>query len=121
MSELVKLGCWVEYSFHVITTDFRRTQLLIDLKNVNLVRVIEIYSKLIDCKKLTITKILQFLKQIDYVRFSSFKGERIYIPKTRYLLLIDKLHPNIPEALKDKYFSKKEMENLIELKDIINN
>ena len=38
-----------------------------------------------------------------------------------YFLPIHKLHPNIPEAFKDKYFSKKEMENLIELKDIINN
>ena len=27
--------------------------------------------------------------------------------------------PSVPEALEEKYFSKKEMENLLELKDII--
>jgi hypothetical protein len=27
--------------------------------------------------------------------------------------------PNVPEAFKDKYFSRKEIENLLELKDII--
>jgi hypothetical protein len=30
-----------------------------------------------------------------------------------------KLCPTVPETLKDKYFLRKEMENLIELKDII--
>ena len=29
--------------------------------------------------------------------------------------------PNVPEVFKDKYFSKKEMEKLLELKDILNN
>ena len=28
---------------------------------------------------------------------------------------------NVPEAFKEKYFPKKEVENLLELKDIINN
>ena len=42
-------------------------------------------------------------------------------------LPINKLHkshpniPNVPKAFNDRYFSKKEMEILIELKDIINN
>jgi len=27
---------------------------------------------------------------------------------------------NVPETFKDKYFSRKEMENLLELKDILN-
>jgi len=27
--------------------------------------------------------------------------------------------PNVPESFEEKYFSKKEMENLLELKDII--
>jgi hypothetical protein len=31
-----------------------------------------------------------------------------------------KICPNVPETFKDKYFSKKEMENLLELKDILN-
>jgi hypothetical protein len=31
------------------------------------------------------------------------------------------LYPNVPEAFKDKYFSRKEMENLLELRDILNN
>ncbi len=34
---------------------------------------------------------------------------------------IHKFYPKVPEVFEDKYFSKKEMENLIELKDIINN
>jgi hypothetical protein len=37
------------------------------------------------------------------------------------LLPLHENHLNIPEALKDKYFSRKEMENLLESKDIINN
>lgn len=42
-------------------------------------------------------------------------------------LLPDKLdyhefyYPSIPGTFKDKYFSKKEMENLFELKDILDN
>jgi hypothetical protein len=28
--------------------------------------------------------------------------------------------PNIPEVFEEKYFSKKDVENLLELKDIIN-
>lgn len=30
-------------------------------------------------------------------------------------------YPSIPEAFKDKYFSKKETENFFELKDILDN
>jgi len=37
-----------------------------------------------------------------------------------HLSPIYKLHPNVPEAFEDKYFSKKEMENWLELKDILN-
>jgi hypothetical protein len=29
--------------------------------------------------------------------------------------------PNVPETFKDKYFSRNEMENLLDLKDILNN
>ena len=38
-----------------------------------------------------------------------------------YLLPNYEICSNVPEAFKDKYFSRKEMENLLELKDIINN
>ena len=31
------------------------------------------------------------------------------------------LCPNVPEAFKDKYFSRNEMENLLDLNDILNN
>ncbi|PKK76946.1 TPR-like protein [Rhizophagus irregularis] len=57
--------------------------------------------------------------EIDYVRFMQFhdyNGKRI-CPEIDYLLLH---HQTIPEAFKDKYFLRKEMENLLELKDIIN-
>ncbi|CAG8593485.1 5003_t:CDS:2 [Funneliformis caledonium] len=42
----------------------------------------------------------------------------IYIPKKEDPLQIYKFHPNVPKVFNDKYFSKKEMENLIELTDI---
>ena len=34
-------------------------------------------------------------------------------------LPIHKVYPNVPEAFKDKYFSKREIENLMELEEII--
>ncbi|PKC64661.1 hypothetical protein RhiirA1_462106 [Rhizophagus irregularis] len=60
--------------------------------------------------------------QIDYVRFGSNNETITCIPNMGDLLLnFHKICPNVPETLKDKYFSRKEMENLLELKDIINN
>ncbi|EXX54982.1 Rad53p [Rhizophagus irregularis DAOM 197198w] len=62
--------------------------------------------------------------QVDYIRFTSDesrKDKQIYFPKIGHLLPIHKVCPNVPEAFKDKYFSRKEMENLLELKDIIDN
>ncbi|GET66171.1 hypothetical protein GLOIN_2v1869726 [Rhizophagus irregularis DAOM 181602=DAOM 197198] len=45
----------------------------------------------------------------------------IYVPNTGDLLSdYYELCPNVPEAFKDKYFSRKEMESLLKLKDIIN-
>jgi hypothetical protein len=31
------------------------------------------------------------------------------------------IFPSVPETFKDKYFSRKEVENLLNLKDILNN
>jgi hypothetical protein len=31
------------------------------------------------------------------------------------------IFPSVPEIFKDKYFPRKEMENLLDLKDILNN
>ncbi|CAB4407556.1 unnamed protein product [Rhizophagus irregularis] len=59
--------------------------------------------------------------QIDYARNGSNKEEITYIPNMGDLLPnFHKFCPNVPETFKDKYFSRKEMENLLELKDIIN-
>ncbi|PKC02216.1 hypothetical protein RhiirA5_454560 [Rhizophagus irregularis] len=58
--------------------------------------------------------------KMDYVRLIRSKREKIYFPKMGHFLPIHKLHPNVPETFKDKYFSKKDMEKLVELKDIIN-
>ncbi|PKB99278.1 hypothetical protein RhiirA5_505785 [Rhizophagus irregularis] len=60
--------------------------------------------------------------QIDYVRFG-YNCEMItYIPNMGDLLpAYYKICPNVPEIFKDKFFSRKEMKNLLELKDIINN
>ena len=49
------------------------------------------------------------------------RATMIYVSEVEKFLPVHKLYPNIPEAFKDKYFSKNEMENLIELNDIINN
>ncbi|RGB34942.1 hypothetical protein C1646_668116 [Rhizophagus diaphanus] len=67
--------------------------------------------------------------KIDYIRFGYNEEEITCIPNMSCLLLLDNLdyhefYPSIPEAFKDKYFSKKrkkEMENLFELKDILDN
>ncbi|PKC09381.1 hypothetical protein RhiirA5_415757 [Rhizophagus irregularis] len=58
--------------------------------------------------------------QIEYVRITKdYHKERIYFPKMDHLLPF--YANNIPETFKDKYFLRKETENLLELKDIINN
>ncbi|PKC02280.1 TPR-like protein [Rhizophagus irregularis] len=58
--------------------------------------------------------------QIEYVRLTpSHHKERIYFPKMDYLLPF--YAKNIPETFKDKYFLRKETENLLELNDIIDN
>ncbi|GBC07923.1 hypothetical protein RclHR1_00780003 [Rhizophagus clarus] len=68
--------------------------------------------------------------QMDYVRFKvdqSSVCDKIItcIPNVNLMdhILPDyhKICPNIPETYKDKYFSRKEMENLLDLKDILNN
>ncbi|RIA87515.1 hypothetical protein C1645_740073 [Glomus cerebriforme] len=58
--------------------------------------------------------------QIDYVRFVSKAREKVTLPNIKHFLTLHK-YPNVPETFKDKYFSRKEMENLIELQDIVNN
>ncbi|PKY59750.1 TPR-like protein [Rhizophagus irregularis] len=62
--------------------------------------------------------------QIDYFRRGYNKEEITYIPNISSMGdLLPNFHkfcPNVPETFKDKYFSRKEMENLLELKDIIN-
>jgi hypothetical protein len=62
-------------------------------------------------KPITYIVIIFCLKQIDYVRFQNEKE----ISEVNHILS----NHAIPEAFKDKYFSRKEMENLLELKDII--
>ncbi|RIA94223.1 hypothetical protein C1645_865865 [Glomus cerebriforme] len=62
--------------------------------------------------------------QIDYVRCipcNKTHEKQTYFPKMNHLSSIHNLLPNVPEAFMDKYFSRKEMENLLELKDIIGN
>ncbi|PKB96210.1 TPR-like protein, partial [Rhizophagus irregularis] len=63
--------------------------------------------------------------QIDYVRFGNNYKEITHIPNMNLMgyLLPDyhQICPNVPETFKDKYFSRKEMENLLDLKDILDN
>ncbi|POG79476.1 hypothetical protein GLOIN_2v1525722 [Rhizophagus irregularis DAOM 181602=DAOM 197198] len=59
--------------------------------------------------------------QIDYARHGCNEEEITYIPNIGDLLPnFYKICPNVPETFKNKCFSRKEMENLLELKDIIN-
>ena len=62
---------------------------------------------------------------MDYVRFGHAYEGITYIPNVDLLgYLLPGYHkfcPNVPETFKDKYFLRKEMENLLELKDILNN
>ncbi|CAI2197190.1 17299_t:CDS:2, partial [Funneliformis geosporum] len=116
-----------------------------------IVEIIDIYSNLTKCHKLTLTyenlseliglgwieytlpfevnkwaqpsiilKDNSIIMQVDYVRLMPNKRDTVYVPKMNEPLPINKFYPNVPEAFNDKYFSKKEMETLIELKDIIN-
>ncbi|CAB4480110.1 unnamed protein product [Rhizophagus irregularis] len=57
--------------------------------------------------------------QIDYVRFHQFKYKEQYNEeKTKIDNMLSSNYKNVPEVFRDKFFSRKEMENLIELKDI---
>ncbi|PKY27380.1 protein prenylyltransferase [Rhizophagus irregularis] len=59
--------------------------------------------------------------QIDYFRCGHNEEEITYNLSIDDLLPnFHKFCPNVPETFKNKYFSKKAMENLLELKDIIN-
>ncbi|PKC17045.1 hypothetical protein RhiirA5_369343 [Rhizophagus irregularis] len=57
--------------------------------------------------------------QIDYIRFTNGCKQQIFFPESNILLPFNT--KNVPEAFEDKYFSRKETENLLELKDLINN
>ncbi|CAB4410021.1 unnamed protein product [Rhizophagus irregularis] len=57
--------------------------------------------------------------QIDYVRFHQFKYKEQYNEeKTKIDNMLSSNYKNVPEVFRDKFFSRKEMENLLELKDI---
>ncbi|CAB5103641.1 hypothetical protein RhiirA5_416439 [Rhizophagus irregularis] len=56
--------------------------------------------------------------QIDYVRFIQYNEEQT---KISHILSNHEIYLNVPEVFKENYFSRKEMENLLELKDIISN
>ncbi|GES84508.1 hypothetical protein GLOIN_2v1877815 [Rhizophagus clarus] len=63
--------------------------------------------------------------QVDYVRFTEATKEnnhqiRIHFPEM-YHLLPFQTNNNTPEVFEDKYFSRRESENLLELNDIISN
>ena len=57
-------------------------------------------------------------KYIDYVRFTPNKQDikDLTCLKNKIMPRL----PNVPEAFEERYFLKKEVENLLELKDIFN-
>ncbi|PKY45528.1 hypothetical protein RhiirA4_517003 [Rhizophagus irregularis] len=56
--------------------------------------------------------------QMDYIRFTPC-NKQTETTETSDILSYHKIYLSVPEIFKDKYFSRKEMENLLELKDII--
>ncbi|CAI2171265.1 7321_t:CDS:2 [Funneliformis geosporum] len=96
ISELVGLG-WIEYTppIRICVQGYEWVQPLIKVKN-----------GYIDMK-------------IDYIRITC-ENRPIYFPQTGHLLPTYKQYPNVPEVFEDRYFSKKEKENLLELNDILN-
>ncbi|RGB23510.1 hypothetical protein C1646_822090 [Rhizophagus diaphanus] len=61
---------------------------------------------------------------MDYVQYGYNEEEITQVPNIPNIIDLfpnfHKIYPNVPEIFKDKYFPRKEMENLLELKDIIN-
>ncbi|PKC53450.1 hypothetical protein RhiirA1_479270 [Rhizophagus irregularis] len=61
--------------------------------------------------------------QIEYIRFGHNKYTITHFPNISLIGYLSpiyrKFFSNVPETLKDKYFSRKEMENLLDLKDIL--
>ncbi|PKY54867.1 hypothetical protein RhiirA4_473913, partial [Rhizophagus irregularis] len=84
---------------------------------------IEYQTRIRDNSQLSID--INFIEmQIEYIRSGDNKYTITHIPD---MSLMGYLPPdyhiffsNIPETFKDKYFSRKEMENLLDLKDILN-
>ncbi|POG63502.1 hypothetical protein GLOIN_2v1784016, partial [Rhizophagus irregularis DAOM 181602=DAOM 197198] len=62
--------------------------------------------------------------QIEYIRLGLNLNTITYIPDMSFMSYLfpvyRKFFSNVPETFKDKYFSRKEMENLLDLKDILN-
>ncbi|CAB5147593.1 unnamed protein product [Rhizophagus irregularis] len=62
--------------------------------------------------------------QIEYIRFGNNVNTITYFPDMSFMsyLSLDfhKFFSSVPETFKDKFFSRKEMENLLDLKDILN-
>ena len=134
VSKLDGLG-WIEYTLPITPNSYHaELQSSIELKNDSIILVSLFYLNKIftvtqfltlikknDLKQLlTLYNIIYTsLKQVDYVRLTRFKRNKFYFPKVGHFLPIHKPHPSVPETFRDKYFSRKDMENLIELKDII--
>ena len=103
---------WFEYTlpFTINTSKLQWIQPSIEAKGISVVCLISqfliLYYKII-------IYIPNILKWVDYIRFT---------PSKQYsTLILTHGLPNIPEAFEERYFPKKEMENLLELKDIISN
>ena len=124
MSKLEGLG-WIEYELSkYMGYDYH----LLSIEINGSIDMVIIYLTYSDQFLFRITEnynsyyILLFIWQIDYVRDGRNSQKITYIPNMGDLLPgYHKLFPNVPETFKDKYFSRKEMENLLDLKDILNN
>ncbi|RGB25547.1 hypothetical protein C1646_771584 [Rhizophagus diaphanus] len=98
---------------------------IVKQENINDEHILK-YEDILELKGLGWIEYAPFNSMIlhNYVRFTNGCKQRS-TKAMNHLLSLDQLLPfntkNIPEALEDKYFSKKEAENLLKLKDILNN
>ncbi|POG60799.1 hypothetical protein GLOIN_2v1787415 [Rhizophagus irregularis DAOM 181602=DAOM 197198] len=95
VSKIEGLG-WIEYRISIY--DLRNTQLSIEINFIEM--------------------------QIEYIRFGYNPYTITHIPDMSFVSYLlpnyHKFFSNVPETFKDKYFSRKEIENLLNLKDILN-
>ncbi len=73
-------------------------------------------------KKFNEIMLSSFLKKMDYVQLRETRNrDDIYFCNMGKFISFYKLNSRVPKTFEDKYFHKKDLENLLELDDILDN